>query len=216
MQARVWDILACSETAVTLGLMLRDGEDGFPGQRVVMARFSLTGAALRLDVQATTDAPTLMNIAQHSYWNLNGTPDWAGHVLQLAATHVLPTNAAGLPTGQIEAVDGTALDFRKARGIAPGNPVMDVNFCVAQTRQPLRDVLWLSGHAVQMTFATTEPGVQVYDGAAGIRPGHGPYEGLAIEAQGWPDAPQHAHFPAITLLPQDRYHQTTVWQFAAL
>ena len=75
-------------------------------------------------------------------------------------------------------------------------------------------MLWLTGaRGVAMTIATTEPGMQVYDGRAAIRPGHGAYEGLAIEPQVWPDAPSHPHFPQITLRPGETYAHHTEWRF---
>ncbi|MGL5009583.1 MAG: aldose epimerase family protein, partial [Paracoccaceae bacterium] len=213
MQAQVWDIVETAPDTVVLGLRL-DG-DGFPGRRRVQARFSVEGMTLRLEVTATTDTTTLMNVAQHSYWNLGGTATWARHQLQIDAETYLPTQA-NLPTGEIRPVAGTALDFRQPRLIAPGDPMLDTNFCIAKARTELREVLWLRGHAVTLAFATTEPGVQVYDGAHGIRPGHGAYEGLAIEAQGWPDAPNHAGFPSVELHPSEKYHQITEWRFRRL
>jgi aldose 1-epimerase len=207
MQAQVWTVVEVGPDAVTLALAL--AADGFPGQRHIRARFAVAGAVLRLEVTAVTDAPTLMNVAQHSYWNLHGGDTWAGHQLRIAAEHYLPTDKAALPTGEVKPVAGTPLDFRKPRVIAPGDPVMDVNFCTSEARVPLREVLWLQGGDVGMRFATTEPGVQVYDAAAGI----GPYEGLAIEAQGWPDAPNHPYFPSVELHPGETYRQITEWRF---
>jgi aldose 1-epimerase len=207
LHARAWEVIDAQPDEVTLGLRLVG--DGFPGRRQVWAQFSVAGTVLRLDVTGSTDAPTLMNIAQHSYWNLDGAATWAGHRLQITADRYLPTDAGMLPTGEVRGVAGTPLDFRAGRIIAPGDPVIDTNFCVSDARVPLREVLWLQGRDVQLAFATTEPGVQVHDGADGIRP----YEGLAIEAQGWPDAPNHAGFPSVELHPGDTYHQISEWRF---
>jgi aldose 1-epimerase len=214
IQTRIWTVADVTDTSVTLTLDLPDGDGGFPGNRQIGVRFSLAQTTLRMEITATTDVPSLMNIAQHSYWNLNGTDSWAGHSLQVAADTFLPVTPDMLPTGQIQPVMGTPFDFRQPRRIAPGDPVMDICFCL--TPGPLRDVLWLTGDRLVMTLATTAPGLQVYDGLQGIRPGHAPYEGLAIEAQGWPDAPNHAGFPSIALAPGQTYNQTTQWRFAAL
>jgi aldose 1-epimerase len=211
MHARVWEVIDPQADAVTLGLRLV--RDGFPGRRQVWAQYSVAGPVLRLEVTAATDAPTVMNVAQHGYWNLDGGVTWAGHRLQIAADGYLPTDAAMLPTGEVRGVAGTALDLRAGRVIAPGDPVMDTNFCLSGGRVPLREVLWLRGRTVSMAVATTEPGLQVYDGAAAIRPGHGPHEGLAIEAQGWPDAPHHAGFPSVELRSGESYRQVTEWRF---
>lgn len=210
IQTRIWAMSDLATDTVTLTLRLPHNADHFPGNRSITARFGLQDTTLRLQVSATTDAPTLMNIAQHSYWNLNGTPDWAGHTLQIAADSYLPTTPALLPTGDVAPVAGTPLDFRQPRRITPGNPVMDTNFCLPAGS--LRDVLWLTGHNLRLTLATDQPGVQVYDGRHNAHP----HDGLAIEPQGWPDAPNNAHFPSIALDPGQTYRQTTLWRFDTL
>lgn len=213
---KVWTLTASNDHSVTLSLTLAAGEGGFPGLRHLTAEFTLLPpATLRLRLSGTTDAPTLMNIANHSYWNLDGTADWSGHHIRLSADHYLPTTPDFTPTGAIVPVDGLPVDFRAGRVVAPGNPDLDNCFCLSRTNQPLRDVLWLTGQSgVSMTLATTETSVQLYDGRTAIRPGHGAYEGIAIEAQGWPDAPNHAGFPTIELTPAQPYAQTTEWRFA--
>jgi aldose 1-epimerase len=210
---KVWRIVAAEAGAVTLALTLAEGEGGFPGTREVTARLEIAGdGRLRLSVRTTTDAPTYVNFANHSYWNLDGSAVWTGHVLQVAAEAVLPTDADFAPTGEIRAVEGTALDFRSPRAIAPGAPPLDTCFCLAKGRRDLAPALWLTGRSgLRLAVATTEPGVQVYDGRAAIRPGRGPFEGLAIEAQGWPDAPNHAAFPSIRLDPGQVCLQVTEW-----
>lgn len=213
--ARVWRLAEVTDTACTLTLTLPDGEGGFAGNRRVSARWSVERpATLRLEVTVTTDAPTPVNFCNHSYWNLDGTPTWDGHRLKIAAEATTAVDADLIPTGDLPPVAGTPLDFRTMRAITAGNPAMDTNWCLGQGRESLRDVLWLTGaRGVTMTIATTEPGVQIYDGRAAIRPGHGPYEGLAIEPQVWPDAPSHPHFPQITLRPGEVYAHHTEWRF---
>lgn len=214
-QYRVWKVAEVTDAAVTLHLEMSDGIGGFPGQRRVTARYSIgRNRNLRLEVSVTTDQTTLINFANHSYWNLDGTETWAGHDLQIGADRYLPTTPDFTPTGEIARVTGTPMDFRSSRPITPGEPALDTCFCLSDKRQPLRDVLWLQGRSgVSMTVATTEPGIQVYDGRNAQRPGRGPYEGLAIEAQGWPDAPNHAGFPSIELDPGTQYRQETEWRF---
>ncbi len=214
-QHRVWQIAEASDSAVTLTVTLPAGQGNMPGNRPVRARFAITEAGLQLDITATTDALTLFNAANHSYWNLDGSPTWAGHAIQIAADHYLPVTPDFCPTGEVAPVGGTMFDLRQMRQIVPGVDVYDHNFCLSQGRQPLRDVLWLRGAAgLTMTLATTEAGVQVYDGRNAQRPGCALYEGLAIEPQSWPDAPNHAGFPAIELRPDEEYHQTTRWSFS--
>lgn len=212
---QVWDVTDHGPTHATLTIALPDGAGGFPGNRRITARFEMTApATLRMSVTATTDAVTLMNVANHSYWNLDGTDRWDGHTLQVHADRYLPTTPDFTPTGDIVPVAGTPMDFRTTRPITPGNPPLDTNFCLSDARGPLRDALTLTGRTgVSMTVATTEPGIQVYDGRNAIRPGRSAYEGLAIEAQFWPDAPNHAGFPGIELHPGQAWEQVTEWRF---
>lgn len=212
---KLWALTDHDASSATMAITLPDGEGGFPGTRQITARFSLAApATLRLDVSATTDAPTLMNIANHSYWNLDGSADWSGHSLAIAADHYLPVTADITPTGEIAPVSG-AMDFRTAKRITPKHPALDTNFCLATARRPLTHALTLTGQSgTQLALSTTEPGLQIYDGRDAIRPGHAAYEGLAFEAQFWPDAPRHPSFPDITLTPGQDWHQTTEWRFA--
>lgn len=214
-QHKVWEIAEVSDSAVTLALTLPAGEGNMPGTRPVRATFAVTRAGLRMDVTASTDAATLFNVANHSYWNLDGSDTWAGHRLRIAAERYLPVTADFCPTGEIARVEGTIFDLRAMRQIVPGVDAYDHNFCLSDSRQPLRDVLWLQGASgVMMTVATTETGVQVYDGRGGQRPGRSLFEGLAIEPQMWPDAPNHAGFPAIELHPGEQWHHATEWRFS--
>ena len=211
----VWKLAQVAADAVSLTLDMADGTGGFPGNRQITARFSvLAPATLRLEISATTDAPTIFNATNHSYWNLDGTEIWDGHTMQIAADAYLPTTGDFIPTGEIAAVQGTAFDFRTARVVTAQHPPLDNNFCLGTAQEPLREVMWLQGQSgVRMAVATTEPGLQIYDGRNAARPGHGPYEGIAVETQGWPDAPNHAQFPPITLLPGAPLIQITEWRF---
>lgn len=213
---KVWDLVSATETEAVLALDLPDGEGGFPGNRRVEARFSVVApATLRMAVTVASDRPTIWNAANHSYWNLDGSEGWAGHRLRIAADHYLPTDADFIPTGEIAPVAGTVFDFRQARTVAPLSPDLDNCFCVSRGAVPLREVLWLTGTSgLTLTVATTEAGVQVYDGRHAVRPGHAPFEGLAIEAQGWPDAPNKAGFPAIDLEAGETRTQITEWRLS--
>lgn len=214
-QLKIWQLVAHGGDFVVLALDLPDGEAGFPGNRQVRARYQvMPDARLRLEVTARTDAPTIWNAANHSYWNLDGGADYAGHSLQVTADRYLPADQHSLPTGAVQPVAGTSFDFRQPRPIAPGAPLLDNCLCLADAPRALTPVLCLTGRSgIRMQVATTEPGVQLYDGRDARRPGHGTGEGLAIECQIWPDAPNHARFPSIALMPgQDRV-QVTEWQF---
>ncbi len=211
---KVWDLVSATLSEAVLALDLPDGEGGFPGNRRIEARFTLVAPAhLRLSITTTTDAPTILNAANHSYWNLDGSATWSGHILQVAADHYLPADADFVATGEIRAVSGSH-DLRQPRAVSPHTPDLDTCFCLGRDRVALRDVLRLQGvSGLAMVVATTEPGVQLYDGRNAIRPGHEAYEGLAIEAQAWPDAPNKPHFPPIDLTPGAVLTQITEWRF---
>ncbi|WP_019954683.1 aldose epimerase family protein [Yoonia vestfoldensis] len=207
--AQVWDVVATTEDSAILALDMPDGFAGLPGQRRVTAEFTLTApATLTLTISATSDGTTLMNVANHSYWNLDGSATWHGHRLKIAADHFLPVDEMVCPTGDVADVTGTGMDFRDGPVLRAQTPPLDHNFCLSDQVKPLRDVLWLTGQGgVGMAMATTAPGLQVFDG----RPR---YDALAIEAQHWPDAPNNTHFPQIKLAPGAIYRQTTRWTFA--
>ena len=216
VHARVWRVTDHTQDSVTLTLDLPDGAAGLPGNRTITATYRVTApATLTLEMTGTTDAATCMNFAQHGYWNLDGTPTWEGHALRIAADHYLPVDENLYPTGEVEEVAGTGLDFRDARKPAPTQPSLDHNFCLSDEKRPLRDVVWLTGASgLSMTVATTEPGVQIHDASAANRPGQARFEGIVIEAQGWPDAPNNRHFPSIMVTPDAPYTQTTSWRFS--
>ena len=98
-----------------------------------------------MDVTATTDALTLFNVANHGYWNMDGSDTWAGHQMRIAADRYLPVTPDFCPTGEIAPVDGSIFDLREMREIVPGTDIYDHNFCLSDGPQPLRDVLWLRG-----------------------------------------------------------------------
>jgi len=211
ISGRIWKIEDQSESAVTLACALAAGEDGFPGNRVIRARYAIEApATLALTLTAETDAVTLMNPAHHPYWNLDGTATTEGHRLQVAAARYLPTDGANLP-GDPQPVAGTPYDLRAPRPL-PDLPPLDHNFCLDPAPIPgtLRPVATLSGaRGVTLSLESDAPGLQVYDGRAlDSRPfpgltgaPYGAHAGLALEAQAWPDAPAHADFPPITLAP---------------
>ncbi|MEL6685545.1 MAG: aldose epimerase family protein [Pseudomonadota bacterium] len=213
---QVWRVTAQAAEYVTLALTLPDGTAGLPGNRVITVTYRVSApATLTMTIDGTTDAATCMNFASHIYWNLDGSETWAGHQLQIAADHYLPVNERTCPTGDIASVAGTDMDFRQLRRPQPGNPALDHNFCLSDGKRPLREVLTLTGTCgVEMRLATTEPGVQIHDAATSHRPSKPCYEGLVIEPQCWPDAPNHRGFGSIVVRPDQPYQQITRWTFA--
>jgi len=221
--ARLWQIEEHGDDHATLSLKLPNGACGLPGARRIEAKFSVTGATLQLELTATTTATTPINLANHSYWNLDGTGDVRGHQLQVAADAVLETDAAILPTGRLSPVEGTYFDHRTLSPFAPSpERRYDNSYCVANARRALTQVVELRGRkGVTMRMATTEPGLQVFDAGTidtGAQIGltgqpYRPFCSVALEAQGWPDATSQPEFPSIWLEPGETYHQVTEWQF---
>ncbi len=222
---KLWEIDIAGPAGATLTLSLPDGEGGFPGNRAVSADFRLLrDATLELRVTMTTDADTLVNFANHGYWNLDGSGTFAGHRLTVAADRYCVTGPGSLPTGEIREVAGTPFDFRHGRELSPGrDPAYDHNLCLAQTRRRIAPALTLTGRSgISLAIATTEPGMQVYDGAGFDPKGavgndgrrYGRHAGLALEPQGWPDAPNHRGFPHIVLRAGRAYEQVTRFSFS--
>ena len=220
---RVWELVDHSERHATLVLVAPDGEGGFPGTRRIEARFETTGRTLSLTLTATTDAPTILNLANHSYWRLGKAPTTGGHVLQVHADRYLPGDpGTTIPTGEIADVAGTRFDCRDGHTLRDGaDGLLDTNFCLSDARQSLREVARLTGPDAMMVMATTEPGLQAFDGHIldypdrrtndGFAPV--PYCGLALEAQFWPNAPHEPRFPDITFYPDQNWRQVTTWTF---
>ena len=219
--ARNWRMIDRSITHVTLALTDPDGSMGFPGTVEARCRYSLiNGPALQVELTATTDKPTILNLGHHSYFNLDGSADIRDHQLCIAADRYLPTDTDCLPTGAVAPVEGTAFDFRNMRRIAGS---FDHNFCLADRRRGLTAAAKLkSPHSgVSMALLTTEPGLQFYTGQ-GLS-GGGSCEGglantafaaLCLEPQMWPDAPNNPGFPSIALTPNDSYHQISQFVFS--
>ena len=211
-----------------------DGDMGFPGKLSAKARYTLTGNTLRIDYSATTDKPTVVNLTNHAYFNLHG--DDQGNILdqamELHADRFTPVDAGLIPTGALEPVAGTPLDFRKAQVIGTrindGFEQMklaggyDHNFVVNGEAGKLR-VAAIATDPVsgrRMTVETTEPGIQFYSGnfLNGMFTGrHGKkYEkhtGFCLETQHFPDSPNHANFPSTLLQPGETMHSTTTFRF---
>lgn len=216
----LWRITALDPASVTLGLDLPDGHMGFPGAIAITAAIALADGALSVALTAEADAPTPCSLAHHGFFDLDGRGDIRRHSLRIAADHMLPVDDDLIPTGEIAPVAGSRFDFRQPRQI--GDSGHDHNFCLSDGARPLRPVAWLQGESgVSMRVETTACGLQFYDGAY-MRdvPGlegrtYGPHAGLALETQGWPDAPNHPHFPDAILRPGKIWRETTRYVFGA-
>jgi aldose 1-epimerase len=212
-----------------------DGDEGYPGTLTCEVAYSWSNAdELRIDYTATTDAPTVVNLTNHSYFNLGGHDSGPilNHLLELGAETFTPTDATAIPTGEIRAVADTPFDFRTAQAIGLRIDAddqqtkwglgYDHNFVVNGTAGDLRPCAELSDPASGrvMTVETTEPGVQFYSanfmndlkGKAGATyPKRG---GVCLETQHFPDSPNHPGFPSTVLRPGETYRSTTTFTFS--
>lgn len=222
---RVWTIDKAEADRVSLSILLADGEMGYPGNMRVVVTYSLLAEGI-LDIAftATTDKTTLCNFAHHSYFNLDGGATILDYLLRIDADAYNPVDEELIPTGEARAVAGSAFDFRAEKPIRSLSSlgVFDHNYCLSNQREALRPVLSLKSPAsgVAMTLATTEPGVQVYDGAKINIPvpgldgrQMGANAGIALEPQVWPDAVHHPDFPSAVLRPGETYRQQTQFGF---
>lgn len=219
---QLWDITAQSTDSVTLQLHMPDGDMGFPGNLRVVATLSLPATGtLEVHIQATTDHATPCSFAHHGYFILDDTGNLAQHSLQIRADHYLPVDDTLIPTGKIEPVANSDFDYRTARGLQ--GQALDHNFCLSMKKTPLRPVALLRSTAtgLAMRMDSTEPGLQVYTASqfpvTGL-PGlgqrrYGPFAGVALEAQAWPDSPNRPDFPCAILRPHQQYQQTTRYIF---
>ncbi|NND85217.1 MAG: galactose mutarotase [Acidimicrobiia bacterium] len=217
----------------TAGVLLRhhspDGDEGYPGALDVSVTYTLDATgALTLTYVATCDAPTIVNLTNHVYFDLGGTGSVLDHELTVHAPHFLEVDAATIPTGQILSVDRTPFDFRSPRRvgerIADDHPQLGVadgyDHCFVVDGEPgtLRPCAVVEAAGRRLEVETTQPGVQVYSGN-GIRERSarggrrlGTHGGLCLETEGFPDAPNHPHFPSARLDPGEEYREVTVYR----
>ena len=221
---KLWSVVAQTDAHVTLEIELPCGDAGLPGNRKITVNYALEAdGRLCLDIKASTNRVTVMNIAHHPYWNLDGSDTVACHRLQVAATQYTPTDRANLPTGKLAPVHGSPYDFRDPTPVTTAQ-TLDGNLCLAQTRRnaPAFAARLSAAGGPTLEIFTTEPGLQVYNGSglsddgtvlhAGQR--FRPFAGIALEPQGWPNAANTDGFPSILLAPGHLYHQQTVYRIS--
>ena len=223
---RIWKLGEHTKSSVTLTLDSPDGEAGFPGNLAATCVYKLLEpATLRVELTATCDRPTVVNLTQHAYFNLDGSPDVLDHELSLACDFYTPSDAELIPTGEIRAVAGTRFDFREARTIRnPSGQTYDTNFVAAREPGPdgLARVATLRSprNGLRLELHSTEPGVQVYDAAKlncpvpgldGAR--YGAHAGLCLEPQAFPDSPNRRHFTDCVLRPDSEYRHVSEFRF---
>jgi len=229
---RVWrivDLTEGAEPSVTLAYLSPDGEMGYPGTLSVLATYHLGGGnALRLDLEATTDRETVVNLASHVYWNLAGEDSGTieSHLLSVPASRYVAVDSELIPTGELVSVAATPLDLREPRVLGEQlrrpSPVLaaagglDVTFVLDAPpagSPALAAALVDPGSGRRLTVLTTEPGLHVYSGQRLAEP-HRAFAGLALETQHFPDSPNRPEFPSTVLRPGETYSSTTIWQLS--
>ena len=220
---RVWKVVD-HDTRLHLEYFSRDGEEGYPGDLKANVTYTLSDEnELEIDYTATSDRDTIVNLTNHSYFNLAGGGDILSHELTLHAGGFTPVSNDLIPTGEIEPVENTRMDFRQSRPIASGG--YDHNFVLSEYNGSLRPAARLyeprSGRVLEIL--TTQPGIQFYSGnfLDGSFNGKGgavyhQYAGLCLEPQHFPDAPNHQNFPSTVLRAGEVYKHVSVYRFSCV
>ncbi len=230
---RVWTTVALADDRVVLSLVSPDGDQGFPGELTVTMTYAVSPGELRIDYRATTTAATVLNLTNHTYFNLEGEDAWSvdNHLLRIEADRYCPTSADYIPTGELAEVDGTAFDWREPRRVGDQIRIADEQIMVGAgldhnmviRGEGLRPHATLTAPAtgITLTVLSDQPGNQAYTGnhlngrLVGTS-GH-PYRqaaGIALETQHYPDSPNRPGFPSTVLRPGETFASTTVWRFS--
>lgn len=224
--ARVWDVVDLGPDAVTLQLVSVAGDQGYPGTVTARCRYALPSPGrLTIALDAVCDAPTIVNLAAHSYFDLDRGLTILDHRLMVPADAVTPVDRALIPTGVLAPVEGTGLDFRAPRPVRDAGASLDLNYVLsmAPVAAP-RLVARLEGSrsGLVLELHSTEPGLQVYDG--NVMAGPVPLAdgrpvrrngGICLEPQRFPDAVHHPEFPSVLLRPGETYRQRTEYRLTA-
>ncbi len=229
----VWKAKAIPN-GVELNYLSKDGEAGYPGNLATTVRYTLVKGELRIEYSATTDKDTVVNLTNHSYFNLSGKENILDNKLTLHASQITPVDANLIPTGELMPVGNTPFDFQKATAVGArindDNEQLklahgyDHNWVVDNKTGKIAEVAEVydpnSGRVLKVL--TDQPGVQFYTGnfLDGSIKGKGgrPYEkhgALCLETQHFPDSPNHPAFPTTELKPAQRYHTVTIYSFSA-
>ncbi|SMO54782.1 aldose epimerase family protein [Fodinibius sediminis] len=235
---QVWDANQIDGQTLELSYFSEDGEGGYPGNLEVTVTYSVTeDNELKLEYEASTDKPTVLNMTNHAFFNLSGEGSGKilDHVLFVDAVQYTPVDSTAIPTGELRAVEGTPFDFTEATAIGAridaDNQQLeyvggyDHNYVLNKEEGALALAARLfdpeSGRVMEVH--TTEPGLQVYtansltgEGNQVGKGGHayGPQSSVCLETQHFPDSPHHPNFPSTVITPDDGYQSTTIYTFS--
>jgi aldose 1-epimerase len=218
----VWSVEAApvkdGESSVKLTYLSKDGEEGFPGNLRTSVTYTLTdNNELRLDYEAETDKPTIVNLTNHAYWNLAGGGSCLDNILWIPSNSYTPADADLIPTGEIAPLKGTSMDFQQPTRIGerieqlkPKLNGYDHNYILGEGK-----AMKMAGRLTEpnsgriMEVRTTQPAVQLYTG------NHLKHTGVCLETQHYPDSIHHKNFPSIVVRPGTPLKETTLFTFLA-
>jgi len=232
----IWNVEKCDENSIVLSYLSKDGEEGYPGNLKILVTYTLTdNNELVISYDAETDKPTVCNLTQHTYFNLDGhnSGNVLNHKMLLNADYFTPTDADSIPTGEIKEVSGTDFDFKIPTEIGARinneNEQLifaggyDHNWCLNKNEGKelsLAATTFASESGIKLDTLTTEPGVQFYTGnyLDGKIVGkddaiYNRRNGFCLETQHYPDSPNHSNFPSTVLNPGEKYLTKTVYKF---
>jgi len=236
--SRLWDRRVVANEEVDFYYVSADGEEGFPGKLSVMVKYRLTDDnELAISYRAETDKPTIINLTNHAFFNLNGegNGDVLDHILQINANQYLPVDDHQIPTGMLEYVENTPFDFRKPKTIGQdihepdnqltkGNGGYDHNYILNPAiGQALTLAATISSPltGIRLDVLTTEPGLQLYTGnflnGSDVGKQGKPYQkygAFCLETQHFPDSPNHPDFPSTLLSPGQVFQSETIYRFS--
>lgn len=221
----LWQVVNHDEQSIVLKYFSEAKKFGFPGNMQVVVKYTVTDDdALQLDYEATADCRTVVNLTNHVYFNLDGNATVFDHELQLNADEYTITDSGLIPTGEIGKVSGSLYDLRKPvrlGDVLPKNSGFDDNFILKGDASELKGMLYSPNSGIEMSYFTTEPGVQIFTantmGEGVVVLGNGSkaenFAAVCMESQHFADSPNHPNFPSTVLNPCEVYKQTTKYKF---
>lgn len=232
-QYQNWNLHKANDSTLVCTLLSPDGDNGFPGALDAKVIYRLTsGNALEIEYEAVSDKPTIVNLTNHAFFNLNGSGSILNHELMINANCYTPVDSTLIPTGKIEEVKNTPFDFRISKTI--GRDIQKVseqlqfgsgydhNYVLNQSKMMPAAVVIGDQSGIVMSIYTTEPGLQFYSGnfmkgKNKLRNGTDDFRNaFCLETQHFPDSPNHPGFPSTVLRPGEVYKSKSIYSFSVI